>query len=145
MQFLSNEMKKGDIVRLISKSGLAMGRYYIVSKTVGKRLYVTNSIAIKPFMLPSQSNVKVYSKMRIQVSAADYKKLNKPYTSTYYHEVSPQYDKLYDAQPEIIEFYCTGIQRRIFWKTDVIHRKVIDGKPCIRIYFSERLFRPLFD
>ena len=145
MQFLNNEMKTGDIIRVVSKSGLPMGRYYTVSKIIGKRVYVTNNISLKPFLLSSQSAVRVYSKMCIQVSASDYKKLSKLYTNTYYHEVSPQYDKLYDLQPEIIEFFCPGIKSHIFLKTDGIYRRHIDGKACIRMYFNERLFRPLFD
>jgi len=144
MQFYNSEMKPGDIVRIINSSGLPIGRWYMIKTIVGKNVYVTNNLLIKPFRLSSNTTIKVYSKMVVQVSAKDYKKLDKHYTNTFYHPISPVYDKLCDKQPEIIEFWCIGMKQRIYLRTDGIYRRVIDGEKCVRMYFVERIFRPLF-
>ena len=138
-------MKIGDIIRIVNKSGLPIGRWYTVHKKVGKNVYVTNNILVKPFRLSQNTSVKIYSKMYIQVSANDFKKLDKHYTSTYYHPVTKKYDELYDKQPEIIEFGCAGNKKRIFLRVDGIYRRRIEGEMCIRIYFTERIFRPLYE
>lgn len=138
-------MKKGDIIRVVNKSGLAIGRWYQIHSIKNKSVYVVNNITIKPFRLSQTTVIKVYTKMAVQVSADDYNKLDKHYTSTYYHPISPRYEQLYDKQPEIIEFYCPGKKRRIYLRVDVICRRYINFKPCIRMYFVERIFKPLFE
>jgi len=80
-------MKSGDIVRIINSSGLPIGRWYMIKRIVGKNVYVTNNVLIKPFRLSSNTTIKVYSKMVVQVSAKDYKKLDKHYTNTFYHPI----------------------------------------------------------
>ena len=138
-------MKKGDIVRIINKSGLPIGRFYIVHKVVGRVVYVKNSIYLTPFRLSIFQNVHVYTKCIALVSHADFEDLNKSYCNTYYHVVSKQWDKIYDKQPDIIEFMCVGVQQHIFYKTDTIHRKIIKGQPCIRVYFQQRIFRSIYE
>ena len=136
-------MKKGDIIRFLNKSGLPIGRFYMIDKIVGKAIWVTNNIILKPFKLSVYQNIKVYTKCVALVSESDFTDLDKLHCVTYYHSTSKQWDKIFDKQPEIIEFRVLGKKKRIFYKTDGIYRRIIDGKPCIRVYFEQRLFRPL--
>lgn len=132
-------MKEGDIIRRLNSSGLPIGRYYMVKKVTSKSVYISNNITGK-FKLTQPNRIKVYKKYVVQVSKEDYDFLKERYVITYHHPVSTAWDKIYDEQPEIIEFWCVGEIKRLYVKTEDIYRRIINGVPSIRIFFCERLF-----
>jgi len=134
-------MKTGDIIRVV-RQGIPIGRYYIVTKLLkGGIIYVRDHIVRKPFRLTAYTPTRTYTKCAVVISREDYDKLNSPIVFKYHHKVSKAWDKIYDEQPDIIEFICRGVKEHIFLETDGIYRKIIDGEPSIRIYFNRRIFQ----
>lgn len=134
-------MKAGDIIKVV-RQGIPIGRYYIVTKLLkGGIIYVRDHITRKPFRLAKWTTIRIYKKYAIIISREDYDKLDSPIVFKYHHKVSKAWDKIYDEQPDIIEFICRGAKEHIFLETDGIYRKIIDGEPSIRVYFNRRIFQ----
>lgn len=134
------KMKVGDIIRTITTYGYPVGQFMRVTKIKGNVAYVEGAVSRRNFPVLCAMK-KIYTKQILSISKDDYIRLSVAFIGTYYHACNIQFDKLADNPPEIVEFYHKGIDTHLFFRVDYVARKIIKGKPAVRIYFVERLFK----
>lgn len=131
-------MKVGTIIRRLTKSGCPIGQYMIVTKIKNKRIYVRYFGNKNSFPLMMKENYREYSKGVARVSYWDHTAIK--YSEVFYtHEVSKQWEKLYNDKPQIIQFSAIGA-KPIFFVVDFWYECIRKGKPCIRVYFKNQIY-----
>ena len=132
-------MKIGDIIRKTTASGLPIGQYMRIIKLDGDRATVIGDKTRNAFSM-LVTHVRVYSKIAVQVSEEDYLKLKLAWIQSFKHVVNRQFDTIDDNPPDVVEFWCRGKKKHLFFRLDFCQRVIYDKKKCIKLYFTCRLF-----
>lgn len=131
-------MKKGQIIRKLTKSGCPIGQYMIVTKIKNKRTYVRYFGNKNSFPLQPTANFTEYNKGVARVSFRDYCAI-KCAGTFYSHAVGKQWDKLYEEKPQIIQLSAIG-EKPLLFVVDFWCKRLIKGVPCVRVYFKNQLY-----
>lgn len=107
-------MRKGDIVRRINSAGDFIGRYYIVRKVIGNRVYV-DDLERFPIMNSKDWHIsfckffaKVVQAACIQISEVQFEAITSGYIKEISHPCTIRWDMIVNEQPEIVVFKCTN-------------------------------------
>lgn len=133
-------VKVGDIIRRCTHFNYPIGQYLLVEK-IRKQHIIVRGTSTNAFPLLKNVNIKVYKKLTLKISKEDLLRLSVPYLGTFYYEANKSFSKAADEQPEVVTFWAPHTSKKITFRLDYAERKIIHGKPCIRFYFIERLFR----
>lgn len=131
-------MKIGQIIRRLTKSGCPIGQHMIVVKIKNKRTYVRYFGNKNSFPLMPKEDFREYTKGVAKISYRDYSAV-KNSGIFYTHEVSKQWDKLYEEKPEIIQFSTVG-EKPLLFVVDFWCKRLVKGLPCVRVYLKHQLY-----
>lgn len=130
-------MKKGQIIRRLTRSGCPIGAYMIITKIKNKRIYVRYLGNKNSFPLMPTETFREYSIGAAKISYRDYCTIK--YSGVFYtHEISKQWENLYDKKPRIIKLYAVR-EKPLYFVVDFWCRRLTKGLPCIRVYFESQI------
>lgn len=131
-------MKKGDVIRRQTKSGCPVGQYMRILSMNGNKIKVIGASGLS-FTVFKTDNLKVYSKMILQISKEDYIKLKVAFIECYRHELTKSLDKVYGNPPDIIEFWTKGIDERLFFTLDFAEKTRKLLTLYVKLYLDYRI------
>lgn len=131
-------MKKGQIIRKMTKCGCPIGQYMIVTKVTKNHVYARYLGNTNSFPLMLTATFREYSKGVAKISYRDYYEL-KSSGIFYTHKASKQWENLYDKKPRIIKLYTVG-EKPLYFVVDFWCKRLTKGQSYIRVYFTSQIY-----
>ena len=123
------------IVRRILKCGAEVGRYIEITKKVENGYYGKTLCSSKEFFIAETlNNFKEFKVVTISVSKVELEALK--YAIHIHHELTPQWKKVLEKEPEIIKVW--NLQGIVYIWPAIIKRRIFGRVPNVYIEIKSR-------
>ena len=127
------------IIRRVLKCGAEVGRYIEITKKVKNGYYGKTLCSSKEFFVAETlNNFKEFKVVTISVSKVELEALK--YAIHIHHELTPQWKKVLEKEPEIIKVW--NLQGIVYIWPAIIKRRIFGRVPNVYIEIKSREYEP---